>query len=97
MLFSKRTAPRYWVKHPFVNSHLQRTLARRGRSNCALAGGFTLPAFALADDGYLVLHDGRIYSGPDWIPEWHAITSLASERMLVVRYPIRTKWEICCR
>ena len=83
----------YWVKHPFVNSHLQRTLARWAFKLCT-AGGFTLPAFALADDGYLVLHDGRIYSGSDWIPEWHAITSLASERMLVVRYPIRTKGDL---
>ena len=79
--------------HPFVNSHLQRTLARWAFKLCT-AGGFTLPAFALADDGYLVLHDGRIYSGSDWIPEWHAITSLASERMLVVRYPIRTKGDL---
>jgi len=47
----------YWVKHPFVNSHLQRTLARWAYKLCT-AGGFTLPAFALADDGYLVLHDG---------------------------------------
>ena len=83
----------YWVKHPFVNSHLQRTLARWAYKLCT-AGGFTLPAFALADDGYLVLHDGRIYSGSDWIPEWHAITSLVSERMLVVRYPIRTKGDL---
>jgi hypothetical protein len=83
----------YWVKHPFVNSHLQRTLARWAYKLCT-AGGFTLPAFALADDGCLVLHNGRIYSGSDWIPEWHAITSLASERMLVVRYPIRTKGDL---
>ena len=58
------------------------------------AGGLTLPAFALADDGYLVLHEGRIYSGSDWIPEWTAITSLATNRMLVVRYPIRTKGDL---
>jgi hypothetical protein len=83
----------YWVKHPFVNSHLQRTLARWAFKLCT-AGGFTLPAFALADDGYLVLHDGKIYSGSDWIPEWHAITSLGSHRMLVVRYPIRTKGDL---
>ena len=83
----------YWVRHPFVNSHLQRTLARWAFKLCT-AGGFTLPAFALADDGYLVLHDGRIYSGSDWIPEWNAITSLDSDRMLVVRYPIRTKGDL---
>jgi hypothetical protein len=83
----------YWVRHPFVNSHLQRMLAKWAYKLCT-AGGFTLPAFALADDGYLVLHDGQIYSGSDWIPEWTAITSLASDRMLVVRYPIRTKGDL---
>jgi tetratricopeptide (TPR) repeat protein len=83
----------YWVKHPFVNSHLQRTLARWAFKLCT-AGGFTLPAFALADDGYLVLHNGNILCGSDWIPEWKAITSLASHRMLVVRYPIRTKADL---
>ena len=83
----------YWVRHPFVNSHLQRMLAKWAYKLCT-AGGFTLPAFALADDGYLVLHDGKIYSGSDWIPEWTAITSLASGRMLVVRYPIRTKGDL---
>jgi hypothetical protein len=83
----------YWVKHPFVNTHLQRTLARWAFKLCT-AGGFTLPAFALADDGYLVLHDGKIHCGSDWIPEWRTVTSLKSTRMLVVRYPIRTKGDL---
>ena len=56
----------YWVRHPFVNSHLQRILARWAFKLCT-AGGFTLPAFALADDGYLVLHNGNILCGSDWI------------------------------
>ena len=83
----------YWMKHPFVNSHLQRIMARWAFKLCT-AGGFTLPAFALADDGYLVLHNGNILCGSDWIPEWKAITSLDSRRMLVVRYPIRTKADL---
>ena len=83
----------YWVKHPFVNSHLQRTLARWAFKLCT-AGGFTLPAFALSDDGYLVLHDGKIHCGSDWIPEWKTLTTLQSKRMLVVRYPIRTKGDL---
>ena len=56
---SRPTARGTGCKHPFVNSHLQRTLARWAFKLCT-AGGFTLPAFALADDGYLVLHDGNI-------------------------------------
>ncbi len=83
----------YWVKHPFVNSHLQRTLARWAFKLCT-AGGFTLPAFALADDGYLVLHNSNILCGSDWVTEWKAITSVDSRRMLVVRYPIRTKADL---
>lgn len=83
----------YWVRHPFINRHLQRMMARWAFKLCT-AGGFKLPAFALADDGYLVLHEGRIYSGSDWIPEWTTISSLASSRMLVVRYPIRTKGDL---
>jgi len=83
----------YWVWHPFVNSHLQRVMARWAYKLCT-AGGFLLPAFALADDGYLVLHNGRLYCGSDWIPEGGAITSLDSKRMLVVRYPIRTKGDL---
>src|SRR5689334_12327735 len=83
----------YWVKHPFVNSHLQRTLARWAFKLCT-AGGFTLPAFALADDGYLILCNARIYRGSDCIPEWKAPTILDSKQMLVVRYPIRTKGDL---
>ena len=41
-----------------------------------------------------MLHNGNILCGSDWIPEWKAITSLDSHRMLVVRYPIRTKADL---
>jgi uncharacterized phage-like protein YoqJ len=83
----------YWFEHPFINKHLQRMLARWAFKLCT-AGGFTLPAFALADDGYLVLHEGRIYMGSDWMPPQAAITSIDSGQMLVVRYPIRTKGDL---
>jgi hypothetical protein len=78
------------VKFPFINNQIQRILCRWAYKLCT-AGGFRLPAFALADDGYLLLHNGRIYSGSDWMPENTAITSLDSARMLEVRYPIRAK------
>ncbi len=42
------------VKFPFINNQLQRILCRWAYKLCT-AGGFRLPAFALADDGYLVL------------------------------------------
>ncbi len=78
------------VKFPFINNQLQRILCRWAYKLCT-AGGFRLPAFALADDGYLVLHNGRVFSGSDWMPAGAAITSLSSVRMLEVRYPIRAK------
>lgn len=78
------------VKFPFINNQLQRILCRWAYKLCT-AGGFRLPAFALADDGYLVAHSGKVYSGSDWMPEDHAITSLNSRRLLEVRYPIRAK------
>jgi hypothetical protein len=74
------------VKFPFINNQLQRILCRWAYKQCT-AGGFRLPAFALADDGYLVLHNGRVFSGSDWMPSGAAITSLTSARMLEVRYP----------
>jgi len=78
------------VKFPFINNQLQRILCRWAYKLCT-AGGFRLPAFALADDGYLVLYNGRVFSGSDWIPVGTAITSLNSARVLEVRYPIRAK------
>jgi hypothetical protein len=78
------------VKFPFINNQVQRILCRWAYKLCT-AGGFRLPAFALADDGYLVLHNGRVYSGSDWMPENTAVTSLDSTRLLEVRYPIRAK------
>lgn len=76
------------VRYPYINNQLNRLLARWA-FKAATGGGFRLPAYALADDGYLVVHDGRLYAGSDWIPKHHAIVSLESRRGLCVRYPIR--------
>jgi hypothetical protein len=78
------------VKFPFLNNQLQRILCKWAYKLCT-AGGFRLPAFALADDGYLILHNGRVFSGSDWMPSAAAITSLDSARLLEVRFPIRAK------
>ena len=84
----------FFLKHPHINSQLQRVLARWAFKICT-GGGLTLPAFALADDGYLFLHEGQVYAGSDWIPEEHAIApSLGCGRFLLVRYPIRTKEDL---
>lgn len=76
------------VKHPWVNAQLDKLLARWTFKACT-GGAFHLPAFALADDGYLVADEGRIYHGSDWISKSQAITTLPSHRGLCVRYPIR--------
>jgi hypothetical protein len=78
----------YIVRHPYVNNQLNKLLARWA-FRVATGGGFRLPAFALADDGYLFLKDGNVFHGSDWIPQHKAIVPLASSRGLCVRYPIR--------
>jgi hypothetical protein len=78
----------YLVKHPYINQQLHKLLARWTFKLCT-GGGFRMPAFALADDGFLALHDGQIVAASDWMPLDCGITSLESERGLVVRYPIR--------
>src|SRR5271157_4195046 len=83
----------YMLKHPFVNHHLQKVLARWAYRLCT-SGGFRLPGFALADDGYLVLHDGQVFWGSDWIPKDRAIAPVSSRHGLVVRYPIRMKEDL---
>jgi hypothetical protein len=76
------------VRHPYVNNQLNKLLARWA-FKAATSGGFRLPAFALMDDGYLLLKGGQVFSGSDWIPEHKAIVPLASKHGLCVRYPIR--------
>jgi hypothetical protein len=76
------------VRHPYVNNQLNKLLARWAFKT-ATGGGFRLPAFALMDDGYLLLKDGQVFSGSDWIPEHKAIVPLVSKHGLCVRYPIR--------
>jgi len=83
----------FMVRHPFVNGRLQTLLARWAFNVCT-SGGFKLPAFALADDGFLFVHQGEVISGSDWILENTALTSLACQSGLVVRYPIRMKEDL---
>jgi len=83
----------YMLKHPFIQHHLQRVLMKWAYRLCT-SGGFRLPGFALADDGYLFLHDGRVACGSDWIPKSAAIGRSECGRGLVVRYPIRMKEDL---
>jgi hypothetical protein len=83
----------YMLKHPFVNHHLQKVLARWAYRLCT-SGGFRLPGFALADDGYLVLDDGQVFCSSDWIPKDRGVASVPSRHGLIVRYPIRMKEDL---
>jgi hypothetical protein len=76
------------VRHPYINQQLNKLLARWTFKLCT-GGGFRMPAFALADDGILALHNGQLIAASDWLPLDRAVTSLSSDRGLVVRYPIR--------
>jgi hypothetical protein len=76
------------VRHPYVNHQLNKLLARWAFKT-ATGGGFRLPAFALMDDGYLFLQDGKVVCGSDWVPEHKAIVALPLKYGLCIRYPIR--------
>src|SRR5262245_54022275 len=78
----------YLVRHPYINQQLNKLLALWTFKLCT-GGGFRMPAFALADDGFLALHDGQVVTASDWMPLDCAITSVPSECGLIVRYPIR--------
>jgi hypothetical protein len=78
---------------PWVRDQLQRRLAEWA-FKASTAGGLSFPAFALADDGFLVAHDGEIYCSADWMPKDWAYSRLRSEKVLIVRYPIRTKEDL---
>src|SRR4029077_17101963 len=83
----------FLIQHPWVNNQLERVLARWAFKVCT-AGGFEMPAFTLADDGYLFMPAGQVYSGSDWVPQDRSVNSLATGRGLVVRYPVRTKEDL---
>jgi hypothetical protein len=78
----------YLIKHPYVNNALNRLLAKWTFKLCT-AGGFKIPGFALADDGFLALYQGQVVAASDWLPQDRAITWLPCSKGLVVRYPIR--------
>jgi hypothetical protein len=81
------------IYFPWVRDQLQRRLAEWA-FKATTAGGLSFPAFALADDGFLVAHAGEVYCSADWMPQDSAYTRLMSEKLLIVRYPIRTKEDL---
>jgi hypothetical protein len=76
------------TRHPYVYMQLNKLMARWAYK-LLTGGGLSLPAFALADDGYLFLRGGTVCHGADWLPTHKAITSVPSEYGLCARYPIR--------
>lgn len=81
------------IRFPYVLNHLDR---KHGRNiyRALVSGGFTLPAFALVDDGILIEHQGKVLSASDWLPEDAAITSLSAEKSLCVRHPVRSERDL---
>lgn len=78
----------YLIKHPHINNALNRLLAKWTFKLCT-AGGFKIPGFALADDGFLALYQGQVVAASDWLPQDRGISSVPCPKGLVVRYPIR--------
>jgi hypothetical protein len=76
------------IRYPYVRKRLNEVLAKWA-FKVRTGGGYRLPAYMLADDGYLTVVEGTIYCGSDWIPKGSAIMAGDSDRALVVRYPIR--------
>jgi hypothetical protein len=81
------------IRFPYVSNQINRKLARWAFRTLT-SGGFKLPAFALADDGILVEHEGNVLAASDWIPEDTAITSVTAEQSLCIRYPIRMQEDL---
>ena len=78
---------------PYVSNYLNRKLARKAY-RILTGGGFSLPSFALADDGILFEYQGSVFAASDWIAEEAAITSLTADKSLTIRYPIRMKEDL---
>ena len=81
------------TRHPYIHTQLSRLMARWAYK-LMTGGGIELPAFALADDGYLVLQNGKVLSRADWMPLSAAITTIPSQSGLCVRYPVRMKEDL---
>jgi hypothetical protein len=81
------------IRFPYVSNQINRKLARWAFRTLT-SGGFKLPAFALADDGILIEHEGKILAASDWIREDTAITTLTAEQSLCIRYPIRMREDL---
>ena len=81
------------TRHPYIHTQLSKLMAHWAYK-LMTGGGVKLPAFALADDGFLVLQRGRVLCGADWMPRSAAITTLPSKRGLCVRYPVRMKEDL---
>ena len=81
--------------HPYVHSVVGRLIARWAYK-LLTGGNLDLPAFALADDGYLALHKGKVVCGSDWLPKDTAIVTdpIVSDRGLCVRYPVRMREDL---
>jgi hypothetical protein len=78
----------YLIKHPYINNALNRLLAKWVFKLCT-AGGFKIPGFALADDGFLAFYQGQVVAASDWLPQDRTICPASCTKGLVVRYPIR--------
>lgn len=81
------------TRHPYIHQQLNKMLAHWAYKTLT-GGGLELPAFALADDGYIFLHQGRLCCGSDWLPLDTAITAVSAPYGLCVRHPVRMREDL---
>jgi hypothetical protein len=81
------------TRQPYIHQQLSKMLTHYAYKTLT-GGGLELPAFALADDGYIFLLHGQLYCGSDWLPIDTAITSVSSPYGLCVRHPIRMREDL---
>ncbi len=76
------------IRHPYVHRGVKKLLAQWAYTMLT-GGGMRMPGAALADDGYLAIENGQLYTGSDWIPMDTALTNQPGDRGLCVRFPVR--------
>jgi hypothetical protein len=81
------------TRQPYIHQQLSKTLTH-SMYKTLTGGGIELPAFALADDGYLFLHEGQVHCKSDWLSLDTAITSVSAPYGLCARYPIRMREDL---
>jgi hypothetical protein len=78
----------YISRHPYIHGSIKGLIAQWAY-RMLTGGSMQMPGRMLIDDGYLVIEDGKLYSGQDWMSKDDSISDQPGTRNLCVRYPVR--------